>query len=188
MSAPELRPNDLYNQLRSGTGEGALFANLFVAPDGKVEECEVYYSKVSKAQSAKFCSNAIGLTVSSPAVGPDGKPEFGILDFGRIVIRTTSSGPSTAPKFELPPDLEVNVNALPDEHQNKLRTRLAILVDDHGVVAACQPDQDTPADYAKVACDQVQQLTTQVRKNAGGSAVRYVTGFVVDFVKDRTTG
>ncbi|MGZ3248193.1 MAG: hypothetical protein ACXWJC_01480 [Croceibacterium sp.] len=103
MSAPALRDNDFARKLRGGLGSGAIFADLFVTPEGKVEGCEVTYSQQSKTQSARFCTNVVGLSVSNPAVGPDGKPEYGVFQFGRIVAEAGSP-----PRFELPPDLEVN--------------------------------------------------------------------------------
>jgi len=169
--------------LRSGLGSGAIFADLFVSPEGKVEGCEVTYSQQTKAQSVRLCTNLVGLTVSNPAVGPDGKREYGVFQFGRIVVETVSSGPGSPPKFEVPPDLEVNVNELPGKNQKKLRVGLTILVDDHGAVVACQGAQDAPADYAQVACGQAKLLRTRVRTSAAGTAVRYVSNFVVDFEK-----
>lgn len=167
-----------------------LSAKLLVDSDGKVEGCEVDYSQAPKAESAKFCQNLMGLKLARPAIGPDGKPAFGILEISRIATKVDVFDRKlpNAPIYEPPPDLELSVNILPEKNQKRMRLGLTILVDDHGAISACQPPEHSEAGYGRVACEQVKQMTSGVKTNAAGVAVPYVADFVVDFVLDKPAG
>ena len=185
MSIPQTDQAALSKKLDSERSIKTVMTELFVTPDGTIQDCTVKYSQSPKSRTDKFCRDAIGLKLVKPASGPDGKPAYGMMSFGWTlvqVVTTSPSPPPTPPKVEWwPADLSLTVAELPKQYGNALRVELTLLVNEQGSAILCEGAEKDPADYVNAACRQVEMLKLQARSNAAGMPVSYVAKMTAEF-------
>jgi hypothetical protein len=160
---------------------GDVLSDLLVNPDGRVELCQVLYSKAPRRNVDRFCEVAVGLKSGNPAIGPDGKPAYGLatLDlYARLVASPRKPEPSR------PADLDVIVASLPVRFGNKLRIVADVFVSETGEVQECGPSYDQPANLVEGACQQVRQHSRPVMHSRANEPVAYVADVLVDFATE----
>lgn len=142
---------------------------------GKIRECDVRAVHGDASAGEQLCREFVGKRLV-PGHGPNGEPIAGML---RREISVTDS-PRRAPSAleVLPPDLEVQVNRLPDDARDLIV--LAILVDELGASGECEGGSEQPTALVRLACEQASQITFPVRK-IDGREIPYVRPFTVKF-------
>jgi hypothetical protein len=155
------------------TGPGTGVYEVFIAPDGWVEDCRTLRSDYSAENNSRVCDALLQFKAQRAAQGPDGKP----IHAAAVVAR--QRGGSEAP---WPADVEVEVATLPRGANGRKSVGLAVLVDQYGQMKECQASDGSADAYARVACEQAGGLRFAVRKNRHGLAVPYLQQVKVDFV------
>lgn len=155
---------------------GATTLDLFIDPDGKVQDCTPLYAD-EPAKSRRVCHSMIGRVVQHGARGVDGQPIHALYSVGFM------TGPHMA-NFDqrhlpMPADLVVDVQNLPGGlSQQGVMVVAEVGVD--GRVAACQPMYGDD-DLSRVACQQAQGQSLRIYRTAAGVAVPYLTDLKVVF-------
>lgn len=173
LSAPVLGQDLASADVAVVTGSGAALYEVFIAPDGWVEDCRVLQSDYSATNNARVCDELLLLQARTPARGPDGEP----IHATAVVSR--QRGGSKAPSPAL---VEVEVASLPGAAGGRKTVGLAVLVDETGRMSECQPSSGAADDYSRVACDQAKGLRFTSREDRRGRAVPYVAQISIDFV------
>ena len=156
------------------TGPGTGVYEVFIAPDGWVEDCRVMRSDYPAASNARVCDALMQQKARKPALGADGKP----IHAAATVTRSRGSAPA-GPEA----DVVVEVVALPGAADGRRTVALNLLVDAHGRLSQCQPVIGAADALSRVACEQARGLRLGARKNPHGRAVPYLVQVRVDFVQ-----
>ena len=157
-------------------GIGAAVIELFVSPQGRIDDCEVTYTEYEEAANARLCRLLRDHEVEQPARGADGAAMH-----GRLVLVRTSEGIMQLPDEGVypPPELEIAVASLFSGEERETIT-VALLVDVQGAVLQCEGFAASPLTAA--ACKQAMEADQPVKRTANGVAVNYVSPVTVDFV------
>jgi len=112
--------------------EGVTQFELLVAPDGKIADCTIVGSSGHEVLDRTTCHLATKRVQFTPARGPDGQAVFGVYRTLAVWALPQNNIPSNPG-----PDLEVNVNRLPDGTAKPPVVKLAYSVDAQGTASSC---------------------------------------------------
>lgn len=172
--------------MEQGTGVWQVGIRVNVAPDGKIEDCEVEKSDGVPDLNKLTCEIVIVRAKFRPAHLADGSPAYGV--YRTSVKWAVSDEPSDISKITSP-DLDVTVAALPRGVKSPSLVRVMFAVDATGKASSCiaepWPDFDksenNPA-LVPVACEQIlQHYTATPAKDAAGRPVASVQDALVRF-------
>jgi len=163
---------------------GSIVLQLFISPDGTVENCQPVYSDWTALATERACGKLAGKKVSKVAKSGDGTPVHGTLLFS--MVARADGAPTNLP-FEREADLTLTVASLPANAGDKVEVGALVLVDGQGAITDCSADPDgDPAQpaYVTAACQQLRQIRSPVRTGTDGNPVPYVTDLSVEFVAE----
>jgi hypothetical protein len=155
-----------------------------VAPDGKLQDCQILFSSGSKRIDRLTCTLVKQRARFKPAIGLDGKPAYGAYRSSSVWLLTEGSGPDSRPVVS---DMELAVSRLPEGVRSPIPVRVMFAVDRQGHVSSCRGEQadDNPA-LVKVACAELtKSFTPPPVRTRSGTAVDSVQDAVVLFVQKR---
>ena len=155
------------------TGPGTGVYEVFIAPDGWVEDCRTLRSDYSAENNSRVCDALLQFKAQKAAQGPDGKP----IHAAAVVARQRGAG-----EAPWPADVEVEVETLPGTANGRRSVGLAVLVDEYGHLKDCRASDGRGDAYTRVACEQAGGLRFASRENRNGLAVPYLVQVKVDFV------
>ncbi|HEY6817443.1 MAG TPA: hypothetical protein VI168_18055 [Croceibacterium sp.] len=178
LSVPVLGQNIASVDVAVVTGPGAAVYELFLAPDGWVEDCRVLQSDYSAENNVRVCGELVQMQARTPALGPDGKP----IHSTTVVSRQRGGGEAIRPA-----EIEVEVAALPGVAGGRKAVGLAVLVDEAGRMRDCQPSSGAADAFSRVGCDQAKGLRFAAREDRRGRHVPYIAQITIDFVVDGTS-
>ena len=119
---------------------------------------------------------------AKPAKDLEGKATFGFRrEFDKFYLPHTREGDEIA-KMVQRPDLDLEVQALPDSTESPLIVDLTVEVDASGKATACEySDSEEQIDFASAACFQAKQLEFDKLVDPDGSPISYVRSLKVGF-------
>ncbi|HEX7711300.1 MAG TPA: hypothetical protein VF418_10220 [Sphingomonadaceae bacterium] len=152
-----------------GSERGSVLFRAWVAPSGKILECEVLEVSVDERLRSTFCPIYQRQRIT-PARGPDGKPTYSLIESINIF------DPGSVNDLKLPADATFTANDLPDGAP-EYRIFATLVVDERGKVSECETSRKASQTYAKLLCAAVAERRMEVKYDEAGQAVQYVTGF-----------
>lgn len=170
--------NDMNTAMRlqraySHTGEqGSVLFQAWIDPSGRVLECEVLEAKGSAKFNSTFCPTYQQLRIT-PAKDAEGKRAYSLIR-STVVLSNRREG------LEVPANVTLTAEALPDG-ASEYRVYANLLVDEQGAVETCEVKRKAAATYTKLVCAEATAGPMNVKYDASGQAVRYVTGFTALF-------
>ena len=153
----------------------AILFDAFVDGEGKVRECKVLAAFGDEEAGRDLCNRLIGKRMRS-GTGPDGEPIAGVIR-GQLAVSETTKGPRI-PDDVLPPDMELQVSALPTGSAD--RVDIVVLVGEDGTVNQCEGLNANSTSLVGVACEQARMFEPPVYKLAN-KPVRYLLPMSVKF-------
>lgn len=160
---------------------GQAQAEIFVAPDGEVNECAVLYTEFRAETNERLCNQLRQNTVAAP--GHDGSGQAlhatAIYTF-RSTIGLRDIGPEKV--LWRDPVLEIGVSRLPDGVEGQLLVGSRVVIDATGQVETCEANTRPDDAYTRAACQQLQAIPHPVRHDRLGQPVRYLTDMNVVFI------
>lgn len=156
-------------------GDGAAVVRLFVAPDRKVEDCEIVATDFSDSDSDRICGSLLNKRAAKSAVGPNGQPVYGTLLY---IVADNSEDPVPL-RPNIPADFVVDVDSVPGTTRV---LRVNVMTDDMGEVSSCEAPDAGAGTLAKIACDELKEQALGIRRSKDGAAVAYVQEVAVEFV------
>lgn len=159
------------------SGSGVAIVKLFVAPDRKVEDCQILGTDFDDDDNERVCASLRNKRAAKPAAGPDGKPMYGMLTY----IVSDNDNPRPLPlRSNIGGDFVLDVESLPGDSRS---LKVVLLMDEAGKVTSCEGSTAMDGNLAKVACDELRTQSMDVRHDRDGKAVAYVEQITVDFVE-----
>lgn len=112
--------------------EGVTRFELLIAPDGTIAECKVTQSSGSEELDRTTCHLTLKRVQFQAARGPDGQPVYGVYR-----SQAVWAIPENVIKANPGPDLEVNLNKLPEGTTEPPVIKFAYAVDPQGKASSC---------------------------------------------------
>lgn len=159
--------------------QGTAGIELLVAPDGKVDRCDVVMSTSYADLDAYTCQLVSKRAIFSPARYDDGRPAYSTF---KTVINWAIDRP-TAPK-PIPPDLELQINQAPPGVKMPLQITLAFLSKTNGAITGCKLDDKSlpaPTELWQVACQSLGAQPGEIVRNEEGQPVESYNQATVRF-------
>lgn len=160
--------------------QGVTRFDLLVDPTGRPVNCIITKSSGYPLLDEGTCKMASFRARFSPARGPDGQPIYGVFRTQAVWAFPEETLPNTEPG----PDLQVDLNMLPEGTLHPPVVKLAYLVDPEGRVAACGPlrgERMQPQTLVDLGCREVTRLPAEPAKTVAGQAVPAVRTAAVEF-------
>lgn len=177
LSYPELGENFWANTTTARTG--FVFLEVFAAPDGEVDDCEILYNDLTANQAERMCNQVRRKEVAAPAYDQNGKSVHGTAIFQFAATLGSDAGPVA---LQREPELTLEVASLLNAEGPRKVVGLRVLVDQNGQIEYCESDTSIDDAYVQVACEQLGLYPHRVRFDRRENPVRYVTHMSVDFV------
>jgi|GEM_PF-4088830 len=178
LAAPQLRDRLADADVPVNTGEGSAIYEIFVAPDGWVDDCDVVKSDYTARQDELVCRHLLREKARKSARGTDGKPVHATV----LVTRNRGSGDPM--EYPFPPDIVLDVAAAPGMENGEKVVALNVLVDADGVLQSCEAARKGDETFADAACQQAKAIEFRQREDRNGTAVPYLTEVTAEFVAD----
>lgn len=160
--------------------QGVTRFDLLVDPRGRAVNCTITKSSGSPILDEGTCKMASFRARFAPA-RIDGQPVYGVFRTQAVWAFPEETLPDTAPG----PDLQVDVNMLPEGTVQPPVVKLAYMVDEQGRVSACGPlrgERAQPQMLVDLGCREVSaRLPAQPAKTAEGQPVAAVRTAAVEF-------
>ena len=161
--------------------QGVTRFDLLVDPAGRAVNCTIEKSSGYPVLDQETCKMAVFRSRFAPARDPDGQPVYGVFRTQAVWAFPDETLPNTEPG----PDLQVDVNMLPQGTVHPAVVKLAYLVDQQGRVSACGPlrgERAQPQTLVDLGCREVtSRLPAEPGKTADGQAVAAVRTAAVEF-------
>lgn len=168
-----------------GAREPFVVADVFLAPDGTVLDCEIIQPATPSDSLIAGCERTIGLNSRSVATGPDGAPAFGLVTIAQITQPMPRKKLSEI-RLDKPPVAELRVPSLP-EGNSRIEIYLNVFIDGTGRVSQCEATREIPESVVDLACAQAANESFPKRQGTDGSVVSYVAQTHVDLISASST-
>lgn len=172
--------------------EGVTRFDLLVSPEGKIADCKVTVSSGNEDLDKRTCFLAGRRARFAPATDESGRPVFGVVRSQAVwkIPVDTLEGVVRTPETQLSnlapgPDLEVNLNRLPEGTTEPAVVKLAYSVDTRGNPTSCslmRLAQHQPKMLVDLGCRELlQRLPHTPVLDPSGQAVPAVKTAAVKF-------
>lgn len=160
---------------------GEAHAEIFVGPDGEVDECAVLYTEFEAETNQRLCNQLRQNSVAVPGHDANGQPVHATAIYTfRSTVGLRQTGPQSVMWRD--PVLEIGVSRLPADIEGQLLVGSRVMIDAAGQVEACEANTRAEDAYTRAACQQLRSLPHPVRHDRQGQPVRYLTDMNVVFV------
>ena len=159
---------------------GAIWYAAFADESGTITDCRITAVYGGSEGTEQICGAILGKNVG-PAQGPDGAPIAGYFR-GNFSLAENVARTETV---NLPADVRLTVETMPDGASSPLRLQVIALVDDEGYVSACSATGGASTELVDTLCSETSPLTMPVRTSASGDAQSYVAPLVFELVEER---
>ncbi|MBO9670123.1 MAG: energy transducer TonB [Sphingobium sp.] len=169
--------------------DGSTFFKLIVGRDGKPEQCVVLLSTHNAALNKAVCIHAMKFSYK-PALDGQGQPTYGVAE---TMVNFQADRGGTI--YLQQPDFIVDLAAVPEGLPPQSYVKVAVEVDEQGMLKACNPgapvkDQGklnaVVTQMQKIACKQLPLLwDSLVETNLEKKRISYVRTIRVGFEKQK---
>jgi hypothetical protein len=159
---------------------------LTIDPEGKLEKCTVLRAVGDERLAGKTCAIIKAARFRyTRATTPDGAPAYGVIHTtSKFFLPDTTLGRAIR-DHDFGPELEVYLQTLPNGVDDPTSVKVVTVIGPDGKVVSCEAAPDARADFAEVACDQVQTQGWGEVVNPAGAVVPYVRAFEIRFTTQR---
>lgn len=159
VTTSQRRPAKFPSEFAAAGKSAAAIIELVVAPQGKVVQCRILQTYGDESFARKFC-RYVNVRYWASARDGNEAPVYGVVKtLLRMTLPGTPQGDELADLTQ-GPDLELDVSELPKAANEALDVKVSLWVDASGSATQCEPrpEQNVPAVYLKLACEQARSL------------------------------
>lgn len=167
----------------------AVFVELWVGPDGAIEDCSIEQFKGNEDTAHRLCPVLIGRNIGVPK-DAEGHAIYGLTSSGILLAPERA----TAKRKELSAWListhNAKIGAVPSVVSSLKgaddNVLIKFVVSENGQPDSCETVKKAQRDLAALACEQVAKMQFPIRRNGEGAAVSYAKMEKVGIIDEKT--